>query len=261
MKAISKIIILSVLVTRLASCNDFVPRLTEIPTHTSTSLPTVTLTPPTGTLLPTSKPFEDIPISLYDIKEIAQIASSNTKSAEYQAMKYVLHEGIGTSTIYDDILGIRPYSGIFEYLDDNQLIFTPGDIPILTIDGVKGRHYEFWKSGRWYLVLGLLSFRDHETIEILTNIDSTQGSVISIYSLHSPPPLPSGKEFKYLVGIGVYRDQELYSAGLYLDERCELVEIDFGNVKKRLEKETIEIWLPRIQTEILPDFIETYFEK
>ena len=55
MKTINKVILLSILIIALASCNTFVPQPTETPTPTNTSLPTSTNTPkPTTT--PTNTP-------------------------------------------------------------------------------------------------------------------------------------------------------------------------------------------------------------
>lgn len=233
-----------------------------LPTISSTPIPTETLLP---MQIPTSKPLEDFPTSLKDIENVTLIALKEPQSAEYQSMKYVLNGGIGTSILYDDILGIRPYRGVLEYLGDNQLIFTPDAIPTLSIHAEKGRHYELWKSGRWYLVNPFLSFRDHDTIEILTNIDKNQGSVIGIADLLSLSPFYTNTNqvefyYRYFVDFGAYRDAELYSVGLYFDEKFELTHMAFGNGKK-LDQETIKIWLPRIQAEILPDFAETYLEK
>jgi hypothetical protein len=180
-------------------------------------------------------------------------------------MKYVLGDGAGTSILYDDYFGIRPYSGILEYLRDDELIFTSSNIPTLTIQGVKGRHFELWKSGRWYLVTVYETLRDSDTIEILTNPDNNQGSVIGIFALTSSSPFYTSTSqvefyYRYLVDIGVYRDAKLYSAGLYFDEKFALAHTAFGD-SKRLEQDAINLWLPRIQTEILPDFVETYLEK
>jgi hypothetical protein len=233
-----------------------------LPTVSSTPIPTETMLP---TQVPTSKPLEDFPTSLKDVERVASIASHEEQSAEYQSMKYVLNDGIGTSILYDSVLGITPYRGILEYIGDNQLIFTPAVIPILSIHAEKGRQYELWKSGRWYLVDGFLSFPDHNTIELLTNIDKNQGSVVGIADLLSLTPFYTNTnqvEFycRYIVHIGVYRDAELYSVKLYFDEKFKLTHMAFRN-GKRLDQETINIWLPRIQAEILPDFAETYLEK
>lgn len=232
------------------------------PTSSSAPIPTETLSP---TQIPTSQPLADLPTSLEDVERVASIASNEAQSAEYQSMKYVLNDGIGTSILYDSVLGITPYRGILEYLGSNQLIFTPGAIPALSIHAEKGRHYELWKSGRWYLVESFLSFQDHNTIEIFTNIDKNQGSVIGIVDLLSLSPFYTNTnqvEFysRYIVDVGVYKDAELYGVGLYFDEKFELTHKAFGN-GKILDQETINIWLPRIQTEILPDFAETYLEK
>jgi len=59
MKSIIKVMLLSILVIILASCNSFTPQLTETPTPTNTSLPTSTSSPtttPTSTPEPTSTP-------------------------------------------------------------------------------------------------------------------------------------------------------------------------------------------------------------
>jgi hypothetical protein len=62
MKTIGKAILLSVLVTALASCNTFAPRPTETPTPTETSLPTSTNTAePTNTPTKTPVPPTETP--------------------------------------------------------------------------------------------------------------------------------------------------------------------------------------------------------
>ena len=65
MKILHKIIIVSILIFSLASCNVFVPEPTETPVPTSTNTPTLTSTPkPTITSTPTETPTETPTITL-----------------------------------------------------------------------------------------------------------------------------------------------------------------------------------------------------
>jgi hypothetical protein len=105
MKTIGKAIILSVLVTALASCNALSPKPTETPTPTATSLPSSTSTPqPTNTPTETPVPPTETPSA-----PVLSMPSGNP-SSEWEGIPVMPNAiaGEGDSTGYAFTINASP---------------------------------------------------------------------------------------------------------------------------------------------------------
>jgi hypothetical protein len=202
------------------------------------------------TVQPTSH-LISFPASLQDVKDVATIASIAPKSAEYDAMKYVLNGGsyiAGGASV--------SYKGILEYLDNGQAHFVADPIPTIIIDDLSLR-YEFWEH-RWYLV-SVHSASDARYVGVVTSIDNS-GERATILVIRRD--LKPWENCIYQVEIYVYLNEKSNGTLTCFNNQFEYVDVPSSNPFIReldkfdeLDEKTLKTWIIRLQNDVLPDAV------